>query len=135
MYRGTVHQETACRFCGELPCKCEAQCKHQTQTGILSQRQCRRDATKDGYCTRHHPDYVPPCNEVSVLDALKEMGHDLSRPCRGRVVVRVGTIRCKVYSFRYRVGDGHALTRVGRLVSAIRMPYGEHSFVFESARY
>ncbi|WP_448208675.1 hypothetical protein [Azospirillum sp. sgz302134] len=43
-----------------LPAAPPSQCEHRTATGILSARRCTRPATKDGYCTRHHPSYVSP---------------------------------------------------------------------------
>lgn len=48
---------------------CREQCKHQTITGIMSQRRCRRPATKDGYCTRHHPDYEAPAQKEALRHA------------------------------------------------------------------
>jgi hypothetical protein len=35
------------------------QCKHTRSTGVLSMSRCTRDTVKDGYCTRHHWQYVP----------------------------------------------------------------------------
>lgn len=54
----------------------------------------------------------------SAQEALKAMGYDLSRRCRGSVLVEAGPVKLKRYAFRYRVGDGHVLYRWGRLCSA-----------------
>lgn len=35
-------------------------CKHTRRTGVITMHRCERDAVKDGYCSRHHPDYVAP---------------------------------------------------------------------------
>ncbi len=45
------------------------QCRHRRNVGVLSSTQCRRPATRDGYCSRHHPSYVSP-REVRDLAAL-----------------------------------------------------------------
>jgi hypothetical protein len=52
---------------------------------------------------------------------------------RGRILVHTGTIRCKWYSFRRRMGDGHILTRWGRVVSA-RATYGDNKLLTVSFR-
>lgn len=36
------------------------QCKHTRRTGAITMHRCKREATKDGYCTRHHPSYFSP---------------------------------------------------------------------------
>lgn len=41
-----------------------AQCKHTRNTGDLSMERCSHKAVRDGYCTRHHPDHVPPSQQV-----------------------------------------------------------------------
>jgi hypothetical protein len=41
-------------------------CRHRTRTGILSFATCKRAASKDGYCTRHHPDYVSPIEKRAI---------------------------------------------------------------------
>lgn len=43
-------------------------CKHNTQTGMLSQVRCKRAAVKDGYCTRHHPSYVSPQTKAALIE-------------------------------------------------------------------
>ncbi len=35
-------------------------CKHTRRTGVITMHRCERDAVQDGYCSRHHPDYVAP---------------------------------------------------------------------------
>lgn len=35
-------------------------CRHTRVKGAVSQFRCSRAATKDGYCTSHHPDYISP---------------------------------------------------------------------------
>jgi hypothetical protein len=38
----------------------DSQCKHTRRTGAITMHRCERPATKDGYCTRHHPSYLSP---------------------------------------------------------------------------
>lgn len=61
-----------------------AQCQHRTSTGVLSTRRCTRPATKDGYCTRHHPSYVSPSTRryLAELDAKDNI--DISKIGHGR---------------------------------------------------
>lgn len=56
--------------------------------------------------------------KISAQEGLKLLGYDLRRPVRGSVMVAQGCIKVKHYAFRYRVGDGHTLYRLGRLLSA-----------------
>ncbi|HKV94919.1 MAG TPA: hypothetical protein VJW20_20405 [Candidatus Angelobacter sp.] len=54
--------------------------------------------------------------------ALKELGYDTHRPCRGYVLVETRPGKFEHYAFRYRAGDGHVITRIGRLISVYRQP-------------
>lgn len=56
--------------------------------------------------------------KVSAQEGLKLLGFDLKRAARGRVLVAMGPIHSKRYSFYYRKGDGHTLFRWGRLANA-----------------
>lgn len=60
---------------------------------------------------------------MSVLEALTEMGFDLRHPVTGSVMLECGHLNGKIkhYAFRYRVGDGHVMTRRGRLVSVQKL--------------
>lgn len=64
-------------------------------------------------------------------DALRRLGFDLNRPQRGRIMIQTDTCRFKYYAFRYRVGDGHIITRLGRVVSAKEMGHGIVTFRVE----
>lgn len=54
--------------------------------------------------------------KVSEIKGLELTGQLSAK--RGSVLVRVGPCKIKRYSFRRRMGDGHALVRWGRLVGA-----------------
>lgn len=41
-------------------------CRHTRPKGTISQFRCARPATKDGYCTTHHPDYLSPKARVAL---------------------------------------------------------------------
>ncbi len=69
--------------------------------------------------------------KVKPGEALKAMGFNLNRPCRGKVLVRIGPVKTKHYAFRYRVGDGHINTRWGRLTWAERVHKDPDVWVFE----
>lgn len=66
--------------------------------------------------TRDAPIAYP--QRLSVSSALGRLGFDLNKACRGSVIVRMKPGELKRYAFRYRVGDGHAITRWGRLSGA-----------------
>lgn len=68
---------------------------------------------------------------MTVLEALKEMGFDLKHPARGSIMIERGPIKVKRYAFRYRVGDGHVLTRAGRVVGVRKLPSRAPLFVFQ----
>lgn len=61
-------------------------------------------------------------NTISPLLALKELGYDTRKPCRGSVIVETRPGKFKHYAFRHRVGDGHVICRFGRLVNCYRQP-------------
>lgn len=53
------------------------ECKQSIGQGWSSgRRQCLRRAVRDGYCTRHHPDYVAP----SARAALEELEREENDP-------------------------------------------------------
>jgi len=56
--------------------------------------------------------------KVSAQEGLKLLGFDTRRAARGRVLVAIGPVHSKRYSFYYRKGDGHTLYRWGRLANA-----------------
>jgi hypothetical protein len=49
------------------------QCKHETNVSWRwGWRRCQRAATKDGYCTRHHPDYLSPHDRKVLAEMQQE---------------------------------------------------------------
>jgi len=59
---------------------------------------------------------------INPLLALKELGYDTRKPCRGHVLVEVLPNKFKTYAFRHRSGDGHVQCRLGRLVNCYKQP-------------
>lgn len=55
---------------------------------------------------------------MTPLKALTLMGYDLNKPQRGHILMSTGPIKTRRYAFRYRIGDGHILTRLGRVLKA-----------------
>src|SRR5271156_3969041 len=46
-------------------------CAHRRQISTMETVQCSRPATRDGYCTRHHPSYISPAT-AKVIAAMDE---------------------------------------------------------------
>lgn len=59
---------------------------------------------------------------INPQEALKALGYDLRHPCSGSVLVEHRLGKFKHYRFRYRVGDGRVICRLGRLVHAYKQP-------------
>lgn len=55
---------------------------------------------------------------MNVFEALEALGYDIRKPVKGKVMVKVGPSKFRYYSFRLRIGDGHAITIRGRLTRA-----------------
>lgn len=76
--------------------------------------------------TPHQPTrHIPAGVRVSPLIALREMGFDISHPCRGHVLVEGAPLRrgnFSHYAFRHAVGSGRVKCRAGRLLSAYKQP-------------
>lgn len=49
-----------------------SECKYRRRTNIMNEAQCTRRAVKDGFCTRHHPDYISPKDRAALAELDRE---------------------------------------------------------------
>jgi len=66
-------------------------CKHTRRTGVITMHRCERDAVQDGYCSRHHPDYVAPSMRSHL--EVEQDGGNVRVACGGSLTTPYAYVR------------------------------------------